>query len=118
MQAELRFDDGPTATVTCSMWSSKLLHVGLRVTGSDGVLRVLNPAGPNIYHRLSVRGRRGRRVEHLTRRPTYQFQLEAFCRAVAGGPPPITGAADAIANMEVIDAVYRAAGLEPRRPTP
>jgi len=118
MQAELRFGDGPTARVTCSMWSSKLLHVALRVTGSDGVLRVLNPAGPNLYHRLSLRARRGRRVEHLTRRPTYEFQLEAFCRAVAGGPPPITGPEDAVANMEVIDAVYRAAGLEPRQPTP
>jgi len=100
------------------MWSSRLLHVSFRVTGTDGVLRVLNPSGPNIYHRLTVRGRSGRRVEHLSRRPTYEFQLEAFCRAVAGGPPPITGPEDAVANMEVIDAVYRAAGLEPRSPTP
>ena len=117
MQAELRFGDATTATVTCSMWSRRLLHVGIRVTGDDGVLRVLNPSGPHIYHRLSLRGGKGRTVEHLSRRPTYEFQLEAFCRAVAGGPPPITGPADAIANMEVIDAVYRAAGLEVRRPT-
>jgi len=117
MQAELRFGDDCTGAVTCSMWSSKLLHIGLRVTGEEGVLRVFNPTGPNMYHRLSVRGRGGRTVEHLSRRPTYEYQLEAFCRAVAGGPPPITGPADAVANMEVIDAVYRAAGLEPRTPT-
>jgi len=118
MEAELRFAGGCTGRATCSMWSSRLLHVSFRVTGTDGVLRVLNPSGPNIYHRLTVRGRSGRRVEHLSRRPTYEFQLEAFCRAVAGGPPPITGPEDAVANMEVIDAVYRAAGLEPRSPTP
>ncbi|HTZ09727.1 MAG TPA: Gfo/Idh/MocA family oxidoreductase [Acidimicrobiales bacterium] len=117
MQAELRFSEACTGTVTCSMWSSKLLHVALRVTGDDGVLAVFNPTGPNMYHRLSVRGPGGRTVEHLSRRPTYEFQLEAFRAAVAGGPAPITGPADAIANMEVIDAVYRAAGLEPRRPT-
>ncbi len=57
-------------------------------------------------------------MEHLSKRPTYEFQLEAFCRAVAGGDPPITDVTDAIANMEVIDAVYRHAGLEPRSPTP
>jgi predicted dehydrogenase len=118
MQVDLDFGGGATGRATCSMWSSKLLHVGFRVTGDEGVLRVLNPAGPNIYHRLSLRGRSGRRVEHLSRRPTYEFQLEAFCRAVGGGPPPLTGTADAIANMEVIDAAYRQAGLEPRRPTP
>jgi predicted dehydrogenase len=118
MEAELRFAGGCTGRVTCSMWSSRLLHVSFRVKGTDGVLRVLNPSGPNIYHRLTVRGRSGRRVEHLSRRPTYEFQLEAFCRAVAGGPPPITGPEDAVANMEVIDTVYRAAGMEPRSPTP
>ena len=118
MQADLRFGAGTTARVTCSMWSRRLLHVGFRVTGDDGDLRVFNPVGPNVYHRLSVRGRGGRRVEHLSRRPTYEFQLEAFCRAVAGGAPPITDVADAIANMDVIDAVYRHAGLEPRSPTP
>jgi predicted dehydrogenase len=118
MQAELRFATGATAQVTCSMWSRRLLHVGFHVVGDDGELRVFNPVGPNIYHRLSLRTGAGRSVEHLSRRPTYEFQLEAFCDAVGGGVPPITDVADAIANMEVIDAVYRHAGLEPRSPTP
>ncbi len=56
MEAELRFDAGKTGRVTCSMWSRRLLHVGFKVTGDDGELRVFNPVGPNIYHRLSVRG--------------------------------------------------------------
>ncbi len=118
MQADLAFDGGATGRITCSMWSRRLLHVGFRVTGDAGELRVFNPVGPNIYNRLSVRGPGGRRVEHLSKRPTYEFQLEAFCAAVNGGVPPITDVADAIANMEVIDAVYRHAGLEPRSPTP
>jgi predicted dehydrogenase len=118
MQAELRFEGGVSGQVTCSMWSRRLLHVGFHVTGDAGELKVFNPVGPNVYHRLSLRGRTGRSVEHLSRRPTYEFQLEAFCRAVAGGDPPITDAADAIANMDVIDAVYRHAGLEPRSLTP
>ena len=118
MQAELRFDSGLSGQVTCSMWSRRLLQVGFHVTGDAGELKVFNPMGPNLYHRISLRGRQGRSVEHLSRRPTYEFQLEAFCAAVTGGDPPITDAADAIANMAVIDAVYRHAGLDPRSPTP
>jgi predicted dehydrogenase len=117
VQAELGFEDGRTARVTCSMWSARLLHVALRVTGETGRLGVLNPLAPQSFHRLTVRRGGRRTVEHQTRRPTYAFQLEAFRRAVCESVPPITGVADAIANMEVIDAVYRRAGLEPRRPT-
>jgi predicted dehydrogenase len=117
MSAELRFDGDCTGRVTCSMWSAQLLRIGFRVTGDAGQLRVFNPVGPNLYNRLSVRGPGGRKVEHLSRRPTYEYQLEAFCRAVTDGEPPITGPADAVANMAVIDAVYRSAGLEPRTPT-
>jgi predicted dehydrogenase len=117
MEAELGFGDGRTGKITCSMWSRRLLRVGFRVTGDTGVLRVFNPVGPNVYHRLSVRGRNGHTVEHLSRRPTYEFQLEAFCRAVVAGERPLTDPTDAIANMEVIDAVYRSAGLAPRQPT-
>jgi predicted dehydrogenase len=118
MQAELRFGATTSGRVTCSMWSRRLLHVGFRVSGDAGELRVFNPVGPNIYHRLSLGNAAGHTVEHLSRRPTYEFQLEAFCRAVDGGVPPITDPADSIANMDVIDAVYRHAGLEPRSPTP
>jgi predicted dehydrogenase len=56
-------------------------------------------------------------VEHSAKRPTYDYQLEAFVDAVRRDVPPITDCLDALANMTVIDAVYRAAGLEPRRPT-
>jgi predicted dehydrogenase len=63
-----------------------------------------------------VRSEGQRRVERSVRRPTYEFQLQAFADAVLRGVPPITGVEDSLANMTVIDAVYRAAGLEPRVP--
>ena len=47
----------------------------------------------------------------LDLRSSYEFQLRAFCRAVAGQEPPLTGGQDAIDNMRVIDAVYEASGL-------
>ncbi|HZU79876.1 MAG TPA: Gfo/Idh/MocA family oxidoreductase [Acidimicrobiales bacterium] len=117
-RAHYRFADGRTATTTCSMLSAQFVRVGFRVRGSRGELRVFNPMAPNLYHRLVVRGPSGRHVERVSRRPTYEFQLEAFADAVQRGTPPITGLADARANMAVIDAVYRAAGLPVREPTP
>jgi predicted dehydrogenase len=117
MEADLRFPDGVTGRATCSMLSSTLLRIRLRVRGDDGEIRVFNPLAPDRFHRLTVRTKAGKQVEHSTRRATYDFQLDAFARAVDRGEPVPTGPDDAIANMVVIDAVYRAAGLEPRRPT-
>jgi predicted dehydrogenase len=116
MEAELDFGDGRTGQVTTSMWSVHVVHIGFTVRGTRGELRVLNPPAPHLYHRLVLRSGR-RTVEHAVRRPTYEFQMEAFADAVLGGKAPITGVDDALANMKVIDSVYRAAGLEPRRPT-
>jgi predicted dehydrogenase len=117
MEADLRFGDGVTGRAMCSMLSSQVLRISLRVRGDGGEIRVLNPLAPDRFHRLTVRNKAGRQVEHCTRRHTYDFQLEAFLRAVTKGEPVLTGPDDAIANMTVIDAVYRAAGLEPRQPT-
>ncbi|HVC71168.1 MAG TPA: Gfo/Idh/MocA family oxidoreductase [Acidimicrobiales bacterium] len=117
MEADLRFAGGVTGRIVCSMLSSQFLRIGLRVRGDDGEIRVLNPLAPDRFHRLTVRTKDGKQVEHFTRRHTYDFQLEAFLRAAAGGGAVLTGPDDAMANMVVIDAVYRAAGLEPRQPT-
>ncbi len=114
MTAELRFPSGHTGRVTCSLWSKSLLHVAARAAGADGELRVLNPLAPQIYHRLSVRTRGRSRVEHLPRRTTYAYQLDAFLAAVLRGEPILTPPADSIANMRVIDAIYLSAGMKRR----
>jgi predicted dehydrogenase len=117
LQARYALDGGATGRTTCSMLSAHLVGVGLRVEGEQGTVKVLNPVAPQIFHRLTLSSATGRHHEQLTRRPTYEFQLQAFADAVLRGVPPLTGPDDALANMTVIDAVYRAAGLEPRRPT-
>jgi len=123
-RAELRFADGRTAGIECSMWSRRLLSLGARVVGTGGELRVLNLTGPQYYHRMAVRTRaegsasRTRRTEKVKGKSTYWYQLQAFTKAVRESGAVLTPPADSIANMRVIDDVYRAAGLEPRRPTP
>jgi predicted dehydrogenase len=63
---------------------------------------------------LKVTADRRSRVERLPRKPTYQYQLEAFCGAVLHGDDTLTPPSDSIANMRVIDAIYRAAGMKVR----
>ena len=117
MTAELRFASGHTGRVRCSMWSSHLLQISAHVVGDRGELRVLNPVLPQLVHRLSVKSADGKRVERFPRRASYAYQLDAFAAAMLRGEPVKTTPEDAVQNMTVIDAIYRAAGLPLREPS-
>jgi predicted dehydrogenase len=125
-KAELRFEDGRTGSAECALWSSRLLSIGAEVVGSRGTLRVFNMTGPQYYHRVTVKARDPRsgkvfkRREKVDGKATYWYQLQAFAKAARDGDRSavLTPPADSIANMEVIDAIYRAAGLDLRQPTP
>jgi predicted dehydrogenase len=114
MRAELLFPSGHTGRITCSMWSTWFIETFVRVTGDRGELRVINPTSPQLWHRMRVKIGDNSRTERFTRRPTYEFQLDAFCAAVLRREPTLTPPADSIANMRVIDAIYVAAGMMPR----
>ena len=114
MRAQLEYPDGVRGTVTCALFSARLLDISVRVTGDDGTLRVFNPTRPQSFHRLVVRTADGRRRERFPGEGSYSRQLRAFVAAVRDGGPVLTSARDAIANMELIDAVYDAAGMKRR----
>ncbi len=113
MTAELRFAGGHTGRIHCSIWSTDLPYFTVKVVGDRGELR-LNPLIP--FQRFSVRSTTGKRVENFTVRSTYAYQLDAFAAAVLRGEPVKTTPEEAIENMTVIDAIYRAAGLALREP--
>src|SRR5437763_2270927 len=114
MTADLQFPSGHTARLTHSMWPSNVLRAHARVTGDLGEMPVLNPTSPQLWHRLHVRSEAGARNERFFRRPTYEYQLDAFCAAVLRGEPTLTPPSDSIANMRVIDDIYAAAGMRLR----
>jgi predicted dehydrogenase len=116
MDARLAFPSGATGRIVCSMFSWRLLDVSARCVGERGELRVTNPIAPQLFHRLRVRSERGTRRERVADGTSYGHQLAAFVRAVREGAPFPTTADDAVKNMAAIDAIYRAAGLEPRQP--
>jgi predicted dehydrogenase len=114
MQADLRFDDGRTARITCSLASACPLWLSLRVAGKRGEMRVLNPLVPQIYHRLRLITPRGTSSERLQGEVTYVAQLRAFAKTVAGKATMSSDGPDGVANMRVVDRIYAAAGLRPR----
>lgn len=119
MRAELRYPSGATGTMTCALWSSTLLKVSVRAVGTTGELRVFNPTGPQFGYRMTLRrnGTKQRIRVDGAKRATYSYQLEAFAAAVRGEDTNLTPPSTAVANMAVIDAVYRAAGLPVREPS-
>lgn len=110
LAAELRFPDGRTARLTCSLFSRWLLRASARVEGSDGRLLVLNPYLPQFYHRLRVVTSGTSRTERVAGAATYDYQLRAFVAAVRQGVPIPTDPVDAIANTRVIERIYAKAG--------
>jgi predicted dehydrogenase len=117
IQADLEIPGGATGKVTAAMWSATVLCLNATVVGTEATMSVLNPLAPQFFHRLTVKGRNGKRTERVRGRSTYAYQLEAFASAVRHGSPVLTGPDDSVANMTLIDAIYRAAGLDPRTPT-
>ena len=118
MDAHFSLTDGGRAHIGCSMFSSSVLRLHAEITGDNGKISVFNPFSPQYGHRMKVTTSLGTRKERFSRKPSYDFQLEAFVAAVEDGASFPTTAADAIRTMELIDAIYIAAGLPVRRPTP
>ena len=96
------------------MWSKWVIQTYARVYGETGEMHVINPTSPQMWHRMRVKSGGETRSEKFPRKPTYEYQLEAFCGAVLRGEPTFTPPADSIANMRVLDAIYLAAGMTPR----
>ncbi|MDI5966782.1 Gfo/Idh/MocA family oxidoreductase [Streptomyces sp. SL13] len=113
LAADLVYPGGATAAVRCHMAAPDDLMT-LRVTGSLGEAFVHNFVLPQRDDRLTIRTAAGERTEHLGRTASFAHQLAALTAHLRDGAALPTGADDAVATMELIDAAYRAAGFAPR----
>ena len=120
LHASLRWPSGITGSVASSMlYGGDRYEVWLRVRGDGGTMLVTNPLAPQRDGvSLTVESAGVQRTVESDRTTTYYHQLVAFRDAVEQGAPFPTTAEDAVRNMEVIDACYHAAGLEPRPSAP
>lgn len=115
MESKLAFSNAPEVRMFVGMRSLRRpLEVSMRFFGTHGTIDLLNFIKPEVYHRLVVRSRHGRRVERVAGSSTYETQLRAFVASVRDGAPVRTTTADAVGTLAVIDAIYEKAGLPAR----
>ena len=112
-RARLDFADGSTASFVTSMQSDELIWE-LEAKAGNGRVIAHNPLAPQDGNRLrwNIDGDSG--DTEIQGPSTYEAQLEAFRTVVTEGEEPLVTLADSVGNMEVIDSLYRSAGLEPR----
>jgi predicted dehydrogenase len=119
MYAFLRFPGGATAWLDVSLTQGGKLRADVHAVGTHGQMRVQNFIHP--YIRFRVTTKTAQHAESISSDPgespdtTYLGQLRAFAAAVLRGEPFPTTPEHAIVTMELIDDIYRAAGL-PLRP--
>lgn len=107
--ARLAFPGGATADIACSM-IPETPGASAVLEGSEGRLQILNFVAPQIGCRLTTTIRGETTLLPTDGPTTYEAQLDHVIEVLAGRAEPITGGADAVANMAAIDAIYRAAG--------
>ena len=112
LDADLEFPNGATGTARCSMAGDR--RMPCRIVGDRGEATAANFVEPHLDDRVFVSTPKGRRVEELGRRSSYTYQLEALRAHLRDGAPLAIDADDAVANMQLVDDCYRAAGFSPR----
>ncbi|HEY2481741.1 MAG TPA: Gfo/Idh/MocA family oxidoreductase [Caulobacteraceae bacterium] len=116
-RARLEFPNGVTGEVACSM-TAAAPRATLSVAGSRGFLEIVNFLAPQLGCRFTT-VIDGQSRQHGADGPsTYAAQLIHLHEVMTGAVQPLTGGADAIANMAVIDAIYEAAGRSLVPPSP
>jgi predicted dehydrogenase len=114
--ADLAFTSGPTARLVCSMQPADgALFRRLIVKGDAGMLEMDNPVSPHSGATLSIESANPSMPQIVSGGDTtFHYQLRHVLEVIEGRAKQLTGGDDAVANMQAIDAIYRAAGLKPR----
>ncbi|MDO5678121.1 MAG: Gfo/Idh/MocA family oxidoreductase [Propionibacteriaceae bacterium] len=117
LAAELRFPGGVTGRISSSLLE-EVERQSAVIEGTKGVIQIEGFVKPQEGNSLTLTNDAGTTSVNVPVEPTsYSAQLTVFVDAVRNGAPVLTDPADAVAQMRVIDAMYRAAGLEPRATT-
>lgn len=112
--AEVAFPGGETASIHTSMAPDTPFDAWIRIEGSDGRLEIMNPIHPHRGHSITTTIKGETETFTVDGQATYDHQLAHVMDVMAGRAAPLTGGEDAVGNMAAIDAIYRAAGLNPR----
>jgi predicted dehydrogenase len=108
--ARFRFASGATGRMDASI-DHDGLQIELEIRGQRGEIFANNPVLPHLFNELRVKVGGEETREVVTGEATFTGQLRAFAAWVRDGVPMPTDGWEAVRNMELIDAVYTAAGL-------
>lgn len=115
MKAEMRFPGGCIARMNLSLVDkADDFTIAAEITGERGSISIVNPVHPQNGGGLDVIVEGAARNYPPEKPATYDWQARAFARNVREDAPVLTTAREGAAIMQVIDDVYRAAGMNPR----
>jgi predicted dehydrogenase len=112
--ASFTFPGGATATIQASMAPHIKFKAFFDVQGDRGRLRMNNPIHPHHGYTISGTALEQVGAKQDSSDSTYDHQLAHVVDVIKNAADPMTGGADAIENMAVIDAIYRRVGMSPR----
>ncbi|WP_150954822.1 Gfo/Idh/MocA family protein [Microbacterium testaceum] len=115
--AELRLPGGITALVRASFQGDDEGAMWVRVDGSRASLWATSVIVPQWGATLTVTSADGHELRSVAADPaenSYARQLEHLRDVLADGSESVLDARRGVGTMRVVDAIYRAAGLQPR----
>ena len=119
MEATFEFPGGATGRLQASLFSHKLFAIWLHVEGETGTLYARNPVMPQMgLAKVKITTHEGTQTEQFGKPTSYEEQLVAFVDLVKNHTAVPTDGWDGVRNMQVIDDVYRAAGMPLRGTSP
>jgi len=114
MRVAFSLPGGRAADMYVSMASDAQFRACVEIEGTEGSMTLTNPLLPHLGHSLQWTERASTNTRVLSRRSSYEYQLDAFADAVLHGRELPTGSYDAVRQMTVLDEIYTAAGLPVR----
>lgn len=114
MSATLRFPGGCVATIETSL-QAEPWDIRLIVEGTRGRLETTNPLVPHFGHSWTLTLDGETTTAQFDMTPTFVFEWREIAAVIRAGAPIRTPASDGVATMQVVDAIYRAAGMRLRQ---
>ncbi|HEY0216853.1 MAG TPA: Gfo/Idh/MocA family oxidoreductase [Cellulomonas sp.] len=109
---------GVDGTVRASMVETADQRARARITGTAGSITIHQPYATQNGGRIVVERDGAATDVPVDPEGSYVYMLRAFADAVLRGADPVSGTAEAVAGMHLVDDAYRAAGMAVRQPAP
>ncbi|MBK1788472.1 Gfo/Idh/MocA family protein [Prauserella cavernicola] len=113
LDATLDFPGGATGALRCHL-AGEDMRFAARLTGSRGEAVAASFVRPDLDDAVTITTGEGTRTEHLGRRSSFAYQLDALAEHLRTGTPLPVDDVHELATTRLVDDCYRAAGLPPR----